>query len=117
IFTDLTFLPILEKIASQIGRVEKIIVLTDGKHMPATALTNAIAYEEWIAGVDEDYRWAKIDENQACGLCYTSGTTGNPKGVLYSHRSNVIHGLAANTADCFGLRSTDSVLPVVPMFH
>jgi acyl-CoA synthetase (AMP-forming)/AMP-acid ligase II len=117
IFVDLTFLPILEKIASQIGKVEKVIVLTDGKHMPNTTLKNAVPYEEWIAGVDDDYAWAKVDENDACGLCYTSGTTGNPKGVLYSHRSNVIHGLAANTGDCFALRSVDSVLPVVPMFH
>jgi fatty-acyl-CoA synthase len=117
IFADLTFVPILDKIASQIGKVEKIVIMTDGRNMPQTGLRNAVAYEDFIGGVDDDYGWAKVDENDACGLCYTSGTTGNPKGVLYSHRSNVIHGLAANTADVFGLRSTDSVLPVVPMFH
>jgi fatty-acyl-CoA synthase len=117
IFVDLTFLPILEKIAAQIGKVEKVIVLTDGRNMPQTTLKNVVAYEDFIGAVDDDYRWVKVDENQACGLCYTSGTTGNPKGVLYSHRSNVIHGLMANSADVFCLRSTDSVLPVVPMFH
>jgi acyl-CoA synthetase (AMP-forming)/AMP-acid ligase II len=117
IFVDLTFVPILEKIAKQIDCVETFVILTDKAHMPQTSLRNAIAFEELIAGVDDDFQWAKFDENTAAGLCYTSGTTGNPKGVLYSHRSNVIHGLIVNTTDCVGAKSTDTLLPVVPMFH
>jgi fatty-acyl-CoA synthase len=85
--------------------------------MPQTSLPNAVAYEDFIAGWSADIAWGGFDENTAAGLCYTSGTTGNPKGVLYSHRSNVIHAMAANTGDAFGLRSRDVVLPVVPLFH
>ena len=73
--------------------------------------------KNWLARVDDDIEWLKVDEADAAGLCYTSGTTGNPKGVLYSHRSNVLHALAVNQADVFGLRAVDSVMPVVPMFH
>jgi fatty-acyl-CoA synthase len=80
-------------------------------------LKNSLSFEELIDAEDEDFDWVRVDENEACGLCYTSGTTGNPKGVLYSHRSNVLHTLAANSADAMGIRSIDSVLPVVPMFH
>jgi fatty-acyl-CoA synthase len=85
--------------------------------MPATKLKNAVPYESWIAEVDGDFAWRTFDENTAAGMCYTSGTTGNPKGVVYSHRSNVLHGLMANTADMKGYSSRDVVLPVVPMFH
>jgi fatty-acyl-CoA synthase len=76
-----------------------------------------VAYEEWIAEVDGDFAWAQVEENAAAGICYTSGTTGDPKGVVYSHRSNVIHALACNQVDCFGLGAADRVMPVVPMFH
>jgi acyl-CoA synthetase (AMP-forming)/AMP-acid ligase II len=117
LFTDITFLPLVEAVAGKLTTVEKVIVLTDGRHMPDTKLKNAVAYEDWLAEVDGDFAWKTFDENTAAGLCYTSGTTGNPKGVLYSHRSNVLHTLAANSADGLGMRSVDSVLPVVPMFH
>ena len=116
-FVDLTFLPIVEKLHSHFASVEKYIVLTDGEHMPETALPNAVAYEDWIAAVDEDFQWREFDENTAAALCYTSGTTGNPKGVLYSHRSNVLHGLMVNQPDIFGMRSEDTMLAIVPMFH
>ena len=85
--------------------------------MPATKLKNAVAYEDWIGEVDGDFRWAEFDENTAAGLCYTSGTTGNPKGVLYSHRSNVLHSLISAGLDCLPVGRDSSVMPVVPMFH
>lgn len=117
LFLDLTFVPLVEKIAGQLATVERYVILTDAAHMPQTSLPNAVAYEDFIAGWSADIAWGGFDENTAAGLCYTSGTTGNPKGVLYSHRSNVIHAMAANTGDAFGLRSRDVVLPVVPLFH
>ena len=116
-FVDLTFLPILEKHAPGLKTIERYVVLTDAAHMPVTTLKNAIAYEEWIREADGDFAWKTFDENTAAGMCYTSGTTGNPKGVLYSHRSNVLHGLMANTSDMKGYSSRDVVMPVVPMFH
>ncbi len=117
IFVDLTFVPLLEKLAPKLRTLEKVVVLTDGAHMPETSLPGAVAYEDYIAGCDGDFRWASFDENTAAGMCYTSGTTGNPKGVLYSHRSNILHSLVANTGDMLGLKSADVVLPVVPLFH
>jgi len=115
--TDLTFLPILEKLADKLPTIERYVVLTDAAHMPATTLKNAIAYEDWIAQVDGDFAWKSFDENTAAGMCYTSGTTGNPKGVVYSHRSNVLHSMIASFADAMGVASRDVVMPVVPMFH
>jgi fatty-acyl-CoA synthase len=117
IFVDASFVPILEALQERLGTVRKYIVLTDAAHMPETRLPNAVAYEDWLSGVDDDFEWRSFDENTAAALCYTSGTTGNPKGVLYSHRSNVLHGLMANQPDVFGLRSEDSLLAIVPMFH
>jgi acyl-CoA synthetase (AMP-forming)/AMP-acid ligase II len=117
LFVDTTFLPVLEAIASKLESVEKFIILTDDAHMPETSLPNTVAYESWLAQADDDFAWPQFDENTAAALCYTSGTTGNPKGVLYSHRSNVIHGLMVNQPDAFGLTSMDVVLPIVPMFH
>jgi fatty-acyl-CoA synthase len=115
--TDLTFVPLLEKLADRLEPIERYVILTDAAHMPNTALRNAVAYEDWIAEVDGDFAWTKFDENTAAGMCYTSGTTGNPKGVVYSHRSNVLHSMAAISLDCIGLSSREIVMPVVPMFH
>ncbi len=115
--TDLTFVPILEKIADQLPTIERYVVLTDEAHMPATTLKNAVAYESWIAGLDGLADWDRVDENAACGMCYTSGTTGHPKGVVYSHRSNVLHAMIAVQPDMMGLSSKDTIMPVVPMFH
>ncbi len=114
---DLTFVPLLEKIADKLPTIERYVILTDGAHMPKTSLKNAVAYEDWMAEVDGDFTWREFDENTAAGMCYTSGTTGNPKGVLYSHRSNVLHAFMASLPDSKGISSRDVVLPVVPFFH
>ncbi|HMM13151.1 MAG TPA: 3-(methylthio)propionyl-CoA ligase [Parvibaculum sp.] len=117
IFVDLTFVPIVEAIEAQCPNVKGYVIMTDAAHMPQTKLRNALCYETLLDAEDGDFQWVEVDENAACGLCYTSGTTGNPKGVLYSHRSNVLHAMIGATADAMGLKSVDSVLPVVPMFH
>jgi Acyl-CoA synthetases (AMP-forming)/AMP-acid ligases II len=87
---DLTFVSLLEKLADKLPTVERYVVLTDSAHMPTTSLKNAVPYEDWLSEVDGDFAWKTFDENTAAGMCYTSGTTGNPKGVLYSHRSNIL---------------------------
>jgi fatty-acyl-CoA synthase len=115
--TDLTFIPLLEKLADKLTSIERYVVLTDAAHMPKTTLRNAVPYEEWIAEADGDFTWATFDENTAAGMCYTSGTTGNPKGVVYSHRSNVLHSMVAIQPDMIGLSSREVVMPVVPLFH
>jgi len=117
IFTDLTFVPLLEKLQDKLPTVEAYVILTDAAHMPETTLKNAVAYEDLVAEGDGDVAWGGFDENTACGLCYTSGTTGDPKGVLYSHRGNFIHAMATCMGDAVGYRARDVVLPVVPMFH
>ena len=114
---DLTFVPLVERLAPRLPSIERYVILTDGAHLPETTLRNAVAYEDWLSEADEDFVWASFDENTAAGLCYTSGTTGEPKGVLYSHRSNVLHSLSVNGADFLGIGSQDVAMPVVPLFH
>lgn len=114
---DITFVPLIEKVAEHLTSIEKYIIMVGPDHMPETTLPNAVSYEEFIAGEDGDYTWPVLDENTACGLCYTSGTTGNPKGVLYSHRSNFLHTLVALAGDTLGVTAKSVILPVVPMFH
>jgi fatty-acyl-CoA synthase len=117
LFVDLTFVPLAEKIAPLVPTLKKVIVFTDKAHMPETSLPGAIAYEEWLAEADGDFTWVSLDETAACGMCYTSGTTGDPKGVVYSHRSNVLHAMIACMPDAMGISARDTILPVVPMFH
>ncbi|PZR95945.1 MAG: long-chain fatty acid--CoA ligase [Stutzerimonas stutzeri] len=117
LFLDLTFVPLMEGLQDKLSSVERYIVLTDAAHMPETSLRNAIAYEDWLAESDADFAWAEFDENTAAGLCYTSGTTGGPKGVLYSHRSNVLHAMGCAQPDYMGLSARTVVMPVVPLFH
>ena len=114
---DLTFVPLLEKLADRLPSIETYVILTDAAHMPKTSLRNAVAYEDWLAEADGDFAWAAVDERTAAGLCYTSGTTGSPKGVLYSHRSNVLHAMQLCAADNLGAVAQDSFLVIVPMFH
>ena len=117
LFLDLTFVPLVESLQDKLPSIERYVVLTDAAHLPQTRLKGAVAYEDWLAEADGDFAWARLDENTAAGLCYTSGTTGGPKGVLYSHRSNVLHALACAAPDFMGLSSRDTVMPVVPLFH
>ena len=118
LFVDLTFVPLLEAIKDHITVVRGIVVMTDAAHMPRSqALPNLICYEDLIAEESEEFAWPEFDERTAAGLCYTSGTTGNPKGVLYSHRSTVLHAVSACRSSALNLGPMSRVLPVVPMFH
>ncbi|MGQ2991014.1 long-chain-fatty-acid--CoA ligase [Brevundimonas sp.] len=117
LFVDLTFVPLLEAILPHCPSVERVVVMTDEAHMPATRLPRAECYEAVLDQASADVTWGGFDENTACGLCYTSGTTGNPKGVLYSHRSNFLHTLITLQATIMAASPNEVVLPVVPMFH
>lgn len=117
LFVDLTFVKLVEVIAPKVPSLERVVILTDDAHMPETSLANVISYESYLAQADGDFIWADVDERMAAGMCYTSGTTGDPKGVIYSHRSNVLHALAALQPDMLNLSSRDRLMPVVPLFH
>jgi fatty-acyl-CoA synthase len=120
LFFDLTFLPLVAAVAGRTKSVRHWVAMCDRDHLPADAaakIPNLLVYEELLAAQDDRYTWPSFDENTASSLCYTSGTTGNPKGVLYSHRSTVLHAMAAALPDCLALAAVDCVLPVVPMFH
>ena len=117
VFLDLTFVPLLEALGEHLPKVAGYVIMTDKEHMPETKLENALCYEELLAAEDGDYAWPEFDELTASSLCYTSGTTGNPKGVLYSHRSTVLHTLAVCAAGGAGPTNRSSYLALVPMFH
>jgi acyl-CoA synthetase (AMP-forming)/AMP-acid ligase II len=116
LFTDPMFLPLVERLAPQLTTLEGIFALSDHAHMPLCGL-DAGCYETLIADQPATFEWPVFDETTACGLCYTSATTGKPKGALYHHRSTVLHALAISLPDAMGLNARETVLPVVPMFH
>ena len=118
LFFDLTFLPLIEAIAPRVATIKAFVAMTDRAHMPATTkIDNLLCYEELIEANSPHFDWPTFDENTASSLCYTSGTTGNPKGALYSHRSTVLHTYAAALPDTLNCSARDVILPVVPMFH
>jgi len=115
---DMTFLPIIQAIHSKCPTIKQYVALCDADKLPAdTGIPGLISYEAWIAPEPSTYAWPSFDENTASSMCYTSGTTGNPKAALYSHRSSILHAYAACLPDVMCLSARDSVLPVVPMFH
>jgi acyl-CoA synthetase (AMP-forming)/AMP-acid ligase II len=120
LFAETSFTALLTALAPRMPSVKAVVMMTDADHMPDVPLAPGMAlycYEDLMAAADDDFAWPLLDERTASGLCYTSGTTGKPKGVLYSHRSTVLHAMAITTADVMGLRAVDRVMPVVPMFH
>ena len=115
---DMTFLPIIQAIHSKCNSIRHWVAMCDADKLPAdTGIPNLVSYEEWIENQSSDYQWPNFDENSASSMCYTSGTTGNPKAALYSHRSTILHAYAAALPDVMGISARDSILPVVPMFH
>ena len=114
---DLDQIKLLEEILPTCKTVRQVIILTDSVNMPESNLQNLICYEELVENENSDFDWVRGHETEACGICYTSGTTGNPKGVVYTHRSNVLHALTSASPDMINLSSSDRIMPVVPLFH
>ncbi|MEK8033824.1 3-(methylthio)propionyl-CoA ligase [Ideonella sp. DXS29W] len=115
---DLTFLPLVEKLAAELKTVKHLVLMTDRAHMPASsALPQLLCYEELVGAENGEYAWPPLDENSASSICYTSGTTGHPKGAVYSHRSTVLHAFGSALPDAMDCCARDVILPVVPMFH
>jgi len=115
---DMTFLPIIQAIHGKCGTIRQWVAMCDVDKLPAdTGIPNLVSYEGWIGNQSTDYQWPNFDENSASSMCYTSGTTGNPKAALYSHRSTILHAYAAALPDVMGISARDAILPVVPMFH
>ena len=110
--TDLTFVPLLEKLADKLPTIERYVVLTDAAHMPQTSLKNAVPYEEWLAEADDDFTWKSFDENTAAGMCYTSGTTGFPKGAIGSHRNYITNTWNARFGVALAAKMMEA--PVIP---
>ena len=117
LFLDLSFVKLVEKLAPHMKTVEQFVLMTDRAHMPTDSLIDFICYEDWIAAAADDEPWTELPETAPAGLCYTSGTTGNPKGVEYSHRSNVLHAMAACMTDTFAVGARSVIMPIAPMYH
>src|SRR5262245_9752283 len=118
LFFDMTFLPIIEKIAARCPTIKAFVAMTDAVHMPASSsIPTLLCYEDLLGVQTDRYEWPALDERLASSMCYTSGTTGNPKGVLYSHRSTLLHTFAVSMPDALSFSAGEVILPVVPMFH
>ena len=115
LIVDPTFIPLVESVQDKLDTVEVIIIASSKEAIPENSLNNVFSYEELIKDESHEYDWPELGEDESASLCYTSGTTGNPKGVLYSHRSTILH--AVSICSALGFNSSSSVLPVVPMFH
>jgi len=114
---DISFAPLVEQLAPRLKSVKAFIAMTDRAHMPAIQVPNLLCFDELLDAQSTDYTWPELDEKSASSLCYTSGTTGNPKGVLYSHRSTLLHTLMELAPDTFGISSAETLMLIVPMFH
>ncbi len=117
VFFDLSFVELVEELAPRLPHVRGYVALCERREMPAMKVPNPLCYEDLLAAESEEYDWPEFDENSASTLCYTSGTTGNPKGVLYSHRSQMLHTFVAMAADVMAVSARDSIMLIVPLFH
>ncbi|MBS27315.1 MAG: long-chain fatty acid--CoA ligase [Alphaproteobacteria bacterium] len=117
IFADVNLVPLIEAVTDDMPSIKGVVVMTDRANMPDTTIPNALCYEDLVGAQSDDFEWPEFDENTASSLCYTSGTTGNPKGALYSHRSTIIHAYASALPDVLHMGENEVILPVVPMFH